>query len=39
LSFEKAVQDKNLRVSEIKRIEADIVSKDLEIKKIEEILT
>jgi hypothetical protein len=30
------VQEKNARVAEIKRIEAEIVSKDLEIKKIEE---
>jgi hypothetical protein len=38
LEFERAVQDKNARVTEIKRIEVDIVSKDLEIKKIEETL-
>jgi chromosome segregation ATPase len=36
MEFEKAVSDKNARVAEIKRIEGDIVSKELEIKKIEE---
>lgn len=36
VEYERAVQEKNARVAEIKRIEAEIVSKDLEIKKIEE---
>ena len=34
--FEKSVEKKNEKVSEIKRIEGDIVAKELEIKKIEE---
>ena len=36
VEYERAVQEKNARMGEIKRIEAEIVSKDLEIKKIEE---
>lgn len=39
LSYERAVQEKNTRIAEIKKIESDIVSKDQEIKKIEEFLT
>ena len=34
--YEKAVLDRNGRVAEIKRIEGDIVAKEMEIKKIEE---
>jgi alpha-D-ribose 1-methylphosphonate 5-phosphate C-P lyase len=36
MEFEKAVNEKNSRVAEIKRIEGDILQKELEIKKIEE---
>ncbi len=36
---EKAVVEKNSKIGEIKRLEADIISKDMEIKRIEDNLT
>lgn len=36
---EKAVNEKNGKIAEIKRLEADIISKDMEIKRIEDNLT
>jgi hypothetical protein len=38
VDFEKAVTDKNSKVQEIKKIEGEMVAKELEIKKIEEII-
>ena len=37
--YEKAVADKNAKVAEIKRIEGKIISKDMEIKRVEDNLT
>lgn len=36
--IDNAVKDKNDRVSEIKRIEGEMAAKEIEIKKIEEIV-
>ena len=36
IDYERAVAEKNAKIAEIKRIDADIVAKELEIKKIEE---
>ena len=36
MDYEKALTEKNSKVFEIKRIEAEIVQRELEIKKIEE---
>jgi hypothetical protein len=38
VDFEKAVTDKNAKVQEIKKIEGEMIAKELEIKKIEEII-
>ncbi len=36
--YEKAVTEKNQKVAEIKRLEGKIISKDLEIKRVEDNL-
>lgn len=36
--MERAIAEKNLRIAEIKRLDADIVSQEMEIKRVEDNL-